>query len=329
MIKGSITLIASLALAILLAPLAAEAQAGKVPRVGVLYCCPRDTRAHIEKWFEDRLGELGYVKDRNIVLVHRYADGTVQGIGAAAQTLVAIPVDVLVTWSGVGAAAAKKTTSVIPIVFLAGGNPLATGLVQNLHRPGGNVTGVAFEAALETNAKRLGMLKEAIPKLSRVAVLLVTGDPNVGPTMEALNLTAPSLGVQLQPVRILQATDLDAAFADMQKQGAQAVFVLVGALTWTQQQRIAELALMHRLPSSWGWKESVEAGGLVAVAPSLFEIARQGAVKVDQILRGAKPGDLPVELPMRYEVHVNLKTAKALGLTLPPSLLLQADSVVE
>jgi len=242
---------------------------------------------------------------------------------------VTLPVDVLVTWSGVGAAAAKKTTSVIPIVFLAGGNPLATGLVPNLHRPGGNITGVAFEAAVETNAKRLGMLKEAVPKLSRVAVLLVTGDPNVGPTMDALNLTAPSLGVQLQPVRILAATDLDAAFADMQKQGAQAVFVLVGPLTWTQQHRIADLALKHRLPSSWGWKESVEAGGLVAVAPSFFEIARQGALQVDKILKGAKPGDLPVELPMRYEVHVNLKTAKALGLTLPPSLLFQADRVVE
>jgi putative ABC transport system substrate-binding protein len=237
-------------------------------------------------------------------------------------------VDILVVWSTLGAVAARNVRTTVPTVFLSVGAPVNIGIVQSLAHPGGNMTGVTFEAATETYGKRLQILKEIAPGLSRVAVLQGAGDANVPFAMSALEQAAPALGVKLLPMDIKSVDDLEAAFLGMRREQAEALIVVAGALTFTGTKEIANLALQHKLPSCHAFKEAVAAGGLVSLGPDSIAMARQGATYIDRIM-GTEPADLPVEQPARYELHVNLSAAKALGITVPPSLLVRADEVIE
>jgi putative ABC transport system substrate-binding protein len=309
---------------IVAAPLVGEAQqAGKVWRIGNLTGVPAFRSA-----LEARLSDLGYISGRNIALVHE--DAPLQPAGAEEVLKTFVPkIDLLVVWGTVYAVAAKRVTTTVPTVFLTVGNPVGIGLVNSLAKPGGNMTGVTFEAAAETNAKRLQLLQEVQPRLTRVAILRAVGDANVAPSMVSLEQAAPKLGITLLPVDMTSAENLEAAFAAMDRSRAQAVVVIAGAFTYLHSRRLAELTLSHRLPSVHGFKEAVVDGGLLSLGPDIIAMAKQAATYVDRIIRGAKPADLPVEQPIRYEVYVNLKTAKALGLTIPQSLLLRADHVIQ
>lgn len=315
----------ALALVIFPVPSAAEAQQARTVRIGHVY---PTLLPHIVA-FKQAVRDLGYVEGRHVIFEERALGASpparVQEILAAL-----IPdTDLLVVWGTVAATAAKKVTTTLPTVFLSVGDPVATGLVPNLARPGGNMTGVTFEAAAETYGKRLQLLKEIVPDLTRVAVLRPVGDPNAVVAVASLEQAAQSLAVQLMSVDVRSAKDLDPAFAEIKRKSAQGVMVVAGAFTVSNGQRIADLALAHRLPSAHVYLETVAAGGLFSLGPALLEIARTGAAYVDKILKGAKPGHLPVEQPTRYVLHINLKTAKALGLTIPPSLLVRADRVIE
>jgi len=322
------TFLSTLGLVALTAPPAAEAQGAKqTRRIGVFYGAERI--AAISDSFAARLAEMGFVNGRNIVIEERPTGPTADALLAVAKELVALPVDVLVSWGAVGSAAAKTATRTIPVVFLSVPDPVAIGLVGSLVRPGGNLTGVTFDAASETAAKRLQLLKEAIPHLSRVAVLHARHDPNVLPQLESIQRAAPGLSVHVDVVAFQRPDDLDPVFVRLRKHGDQGLVVIPGALTFANRAQIADLALAHRLPSSHAFRESVAVGGLLSLGPNYVDMAKQGATLVAKILEGAKPADLPVEQPTKFELVINMKTAKALGLTIPPSLLLRADQIVE
>jgi len=313
-------------------PISAFAQQyrSEIPRIGWLNpgsSSPGTER--IRAVFRDSLHRLGYVVGQNVVIEYRFGEGQVDRISALLAELIRSKSDVIVVWSTVGAVLAKKATQSVPIVFLSVGAPVEIGLVKSLARPGGNMTGVTFEAASETYGKRLQLLQEIAPQLSRVAVLQAAGDANVAFAMTSLERAAPSMGIRLEPVEVRAPAELDAAFDVIKKSGAQAVLVVAGTFTFRSGSRIADLARAHRLPSIHGFKETVESGGLISLGPDFMEMAKRGAALVDMILKGAKPGDIPVEQPTRYELHINLRTAKALGLTIPSSLLLRADRVIE
>jgi putative ABC transport system substrate-binding protein len=312
---------------LLAAPLAAAAQHGKVYRVGFFTGGARV--ADIMDGFYAGLRDRGYVVGRDLVVEERFPDVSPEQLLAVARELVALPVDVLVALGTVPAVAAKKATTTIPIVFASVPDPIVVGFVASLRQPGGNMTGVTFDAASETPAKRLQLLKEAVPSLSRVTVLHPHGDPLVGPQLETIKEAAPSLGIRLNVVSFQGADELEATFSTIRKQGAQGLLVIGGTMVWTNRQKIVDLALAHRLPSSLWSREMVAGGGLISLGPNYPVMLRQTAHFVDKILKGAKPADLPVEQPTRFELWINLKTAKALGLTIPPSLLQRADQVVE
>ena len=224
--------------------------------------------------------------------------------------------------------AIKRTLTTIPVVFLSVGSPVEIGLVSSLARPGGTMTGVAAAESTEAHGKRLQLLKEILPSLSRVAVLYALNDPNAAPALEAVGRIAPSLGLQVHSLAAETPTGLEPAFRRMKQLRAQALLVISGGFTCTNREQIATLALANGLPSAYGHPDNVAAAGLISLGTDLIETARQGASYVDKILRGAKPADLPVQQPRKYELHINSKTAKALGLTIPPSLLLRADQVM-
>jgi putative tryptophan/tyrosine transport system substrate-binding protein len=228
-----------------------------------------------------------------------------------------------------GGVAAKKVATTIPVVFLAVGAPVDIGLVQSLSHPGGNMTGVTFESAIDTYAKRLQILTQIVPNLERVAVLRTIGDPNVTFAMKSVVQAAPALKVNLQPVDIKTADELPNAFETMKSLGAQALLVISSAVTYGASKQIAELALSHHLPSCSPFREEVVAGGLVSLGPDMEVMAEQGAELVNKIINGAKPSELPVEQPTRYEMFVNNRTAKTFGLILPETFLGRADQVIE
>jgi putative tryptophan/tyrosine transport system substrate-binding protein len=311
---------------VLAVPLAAEAQVRRIPTVGVL--SPTAGRNQLEDVFAEVLREHGWVKDQNVRFESRYSAGRPDALPPLATELVALTVDVLVAWSPAGALAAKKATSQIPVVFLAVGDPVGFGLVSNLARPGGNVTGVSFDAALETYAKALELLKEAVPSLTRMA-LLASLDFRTTGGKRTMAAAAKALRLELHEVEVKSPADLEPAVHRMKDEGIQAMYIWPSGLTFGIGKQIADLALTHRLPSVHPFRENAMAGGLLSYAPSLTEIAQRGAVYVDKILKGAKLADLPVEQPTKFELVINLKTAKALGFTIPPSLLLRADQVIE
>jgi putative ABC transport system substrate-binding protein len=319
--------VALLSLAILAAPLAAEAQtAGRVYRVGYLgwrasWCA--------DESFKNALRELGYVEGRNLTIECRDAGGRYDRLPAAAAELVGLKVDVIVAPSHPNAFAAKAATATIPIVMLASGEPVAAGLVASLARPGGNVTGLSYYAT-ELSAKRLELLKDVAPRVARVAVM---DNPMAAylnfPFLRDTERAAQVLGLQLHVIRVGEANELERAFAVAEKEGAGALFVLPDLMFSTQARQIADLAIRHRWPTmAWGKWFAYE-GGLMAYATDYTALGRRAAVFVDQILRGAKPADLPVEQPTKFELVINMKTAKALGLTIPPSVLARADEVIE
>ena len=307
---------------------AAAQQRGKVWRIGHVTVATPEISGIFAQALEQRLADLGYVQGRNIVLLHRNSAPQPAKIEEAIITLLP-QIDLLVAWGTIGGAAAKKVAGGVPTVFVSVGAPVEIGLVQSLAHPGGNMTGITFEAATETYGKRLQILKEIVPDLKRVAVLRAVGDPNVGFAMTSLDGAAPELGVILVPFDIKSADDLETAFADMKKSEAEALIVIAGGLTYTVGTQIANLALEAHLPSCHAFRETVIAGGLVSLGPDLAAMARPAAAQIDKIIKGTSPTDIPVEQPTRYELYINLNTARLLNLTIPPILLARADEVIE
>jgi putative ABC transport system substrate-binding protein len=330
MIRG-VALVAVLAVSLLAAPLAADAQqAGKVPRIGFLSLTSPSDRPPLLDAFRQRLRELGWVEGQNIVIDYRYAEGRVDRLPDLAAELVRLKVDLIVASAGAqAAAAAKNATETIPIVMIFVRDPVGTGLIASLARPGGNVTGVSGSAGLEMFAKQLELLKETVPKIRRVAILSNPDNAYHQFAIREVNVAARSLGVQLQLLEARGPNEFDGAFAAMAKERVGAVLVLSDAIFGSHRTRLADLAARSRLPAAFGVRDSVEAGGLMSYGPSFLDSYRQAATYVDRILRGAKPAELPVEQPTQFELVINMKTAKALGLTIPQSVLLRADHVIE
>jgi putative ABC transport system substrate-binding protein len=314
------------------APLAAEAQqAAKVARIGYL-STNLAANPHIQEAFRQGLRDLGYVEGRNVVIEYRDAEGKPERLPALAAELVALKVDVIVAAAGNHLAlAAKQATRTLPIVFAAVTDPVAIGLVTSLARPGGNVTGTSVLSP-ELVGKRLELLTQAVPGVSRVAVLWLPGalgERTEKDMLKEADVAARALGVRLQFVEARGPADLDRAFSDMTRARAGALTVLPSNMFLREHRRLVDLAAKHRLPAVYTVKEYVDAGGLMAYGPNLADVVRRAATYVDRILKGAKPGDLPVERPKKFELVINLKTARTLGLTIRPSVLSRADQIIE
>jgi putative ABC transport system substrate-binding protein len=315
---------------LLAAPLAAEAQpAGKVPRIGFLGLNP-GANPHLRGAFLQGLRDLGYVEGRNVVIEDRSAAGKLERLPALAAELVALKVDVIVTGGGTPTAlAAKEATRTLPIVFTSATDPVTDGLVTSLAHPGGNVTGLS-NLAPELVGKCLEQIKETVPGVSLVAFLWQPGSVGGRTDMlKAADVAARALRVRLQFVEARGPADFDRAFSDMTRARAGALAVLGSAIFNSERRRLVDLAAKHRLPTVYTTRDFVDAGGLMTYGPNLADLFRRAAVYVDKILKGAKPSELPVEQPTKFEMVINLKTAKALGLTIPPSLLQRADQVIE
>jgi putative tryptophan/tyrosine transport system substrate-binding protein len=312
-------------LSVILATFAAEAQqAGKIYRVGFL----GDVPSFLDEAFRQGLRELGYVEGQNIAIEYRAAQWKYERLPGLAAELVRLKVDVIVTASPPATEAAKQATSTIPIVFTVVGDPVAEGFVANLARPGGNITGLATISP-ELVGKQLEMLKAVVPKISRVAVLQNPSNLSHLRQLRQAESAARALGVQLQILEARTPSEIEAAFPAMSSQRAGGVLVLRDAVFRAQGAQIAALAAKSRLPAMYGLREQAEAGGLMAYGASVPQMFRRAATYVDRILKGAKPGDLPVEQPTKFELVINLKTAKALGLTIPQSILVRADRVID
>jgi len=323
--------VAVMAGGLLAAPLGAEAQqAAKVPRIGYL-AGSLAGGPHLPEAFRQGLRDLGYVEGRNVVIEYRDAEGKLERLPALAAELVALKVDVIVAPPTVAALAAKQATRTLPIVFASAADPVTSGLVTSLARPGGNVTGLSALTP-ELVGKRLELLTQAVPGVSRVAVLWspgAIGERTEQDQLKGAEVAARALGVRLQFVEARGPADVDRAFSDMTRARAGALAVLSTPMFFNERRRLVDLAAKNRLPAVYPWREGVDAGGLMAYGPNLADMYRRAATYVDKILKGAKPADLPVEQPTKFELVINLKTAKALGLTIPQSVLGRADHVVE
>ena len=318
-------LVFTLALGILSAPLASDAQQPtKVPRIGVLWSGSDDP---VLEAFRQGLRDLGYVEGQNIVIEYRYARGKDDLLPDLAAELVRLKVDVILTWGMVAARVAKQATATIPIVNGSMGDPVGAGLVASLARPGGNLTGLT-SISRELSGKRLQLIKEVVPGLSRVAVLSTTNVTAMLGLRET-EVAARSLGMSLQVLNVRGPNDFDSAFSEMTRERAGALIVLADLLFFDHLKRLVDLAKKHRLPAMHWAKEYVDAGGLMSYASSFSDQFRRAAYFVDRILKGAKPGDLPIEQPTKFELVVNMRTAKALGLTIPQSVLIRADEVIQ
>ena len=324
-----IAIAAALVLSILAAPLAVEAQPrGKLPRMGVLWAgSGSDNQASLNA-FRQGLNELGYVEGRSITIEYRWGEGKYDQLPKLAAELVHLKMDVIVAMNAPAAEAAKQATQQIPIVIAVLVDPATAGLVASLAHPGGNITGLSMISP-ELVGKQLELLKEVVPKISRVAVLENPANPGTAPQLRAAKGAAQMLGLRLQLVEARDPSAIDRAFAAMTRERAEAVLVLVDAMFGAQRERIASLAAKSRLPAVSGIARQAEAGDLMAYGANRVDAYRRAAMYVDKILKGAKPGDLPIEQPTKFELVINLKTAKALGLTIPPSLLVRADQVIE
>ena len=315
-------------------PLAGEAQQPtKIARIGYLVTGSLESpekRVTLDA-FRQGLRERGYVEGQNILIEYRSAAGKLERFPTLASELARLKVDLIVAVNTPAARAAKQATTVIPIVTPVMGDPLRDGLVASLARPGGNITGLTFLGP-ELVVKRLDLLKQALPRVSRVAAIWHPGayaEHTTRTMLQEAEAGARTLGVQLQLVEVRGPDELDRAFSTMTRERAEAVFVFPSTILFNERRRIVDLAARHRLPAMYQAREFVELGGLIAYGASIPDLFRRSATHVDKILRGAKPADLPVEQPTKFELAVNLKTAKALGLTIPQPVLLQADQVLE
>ena len=316
------------ALGLLAAPLAVEAQrAARLPTIGLL---GSGTAAAQRQWtaaFVQRLRDLGWTEGRDVVIEYRWAEGRSDRLAEVAAEFVRLKVDVILTHNTPPTLAAKRATSVIPVVFATAGDPVASGIVASLARPGGNVTGLSSQAP-DTAGKRLGFLREVVPGLQRLATLADVGNPFATREVEQLRQAALPIGVEVVSFELQHSADIDRAFETF-KGRVNALYVIAVPLLFVNRVRINSLALAARLPTMHGVQEYVDGGGLISYGPDWPDMWSRAAVMVDKILRGTKPGDLPVEQPTRFELVINLRTARALGLTIPPSLLARADQVVE
>jgi putative tryptophan/tyrosine transport system substrate-binding protein len=318
-----------LILSLSLAPLAVEGQqGGKIPRVGILWAYSPSVVSILGDAFRQGLRGLGYVEGQNILLEERWAEGRFDRLASLAAELNRLNLDVIVTASTPAVRAAQQATKTIPIVMTLVSDPVEDGLVASLARPGRNVTGLSLMHP-ELSAKRIALLKEVVPKLSRVAVLWSPSTASYRKVLGETQAAAHALGLQLRAVEVRDPTDFDSAFSAVARERAGALVVLPDALFRDQQRRILDLAAKSRLPAIYWSRDLVEAGGLMAYGANFPDVFRQAATFVDKILKGAKPADLPVEQPAKFELIVNRKTAKALGLTIPQTLLLRADQVIE
>src|SRR5262245_23447491 len=312
-------------------PVAANAQqAAKIARIGYL-SADLAGGSGLREAFRQGLRDLGYVEGRNFVIEYRDAEGKFERLPALAAELVALEVDVIVAPITVAALAAKQATRTIPIVFVGASDPVTSGLVTSLARPGGNAAGLS-NLAPELVGKRLQLLTQAVPGVSRVAVLWqpgFVGERTEKDLLKEAEVAARGLRMRLQFVKARGPEDFDRAFSDMTSAGADALIVLPSSMLFNERRRLVDLAAKHRLPAVYFGREFVDAGGLMAYGPNFADVFRRAATYVDKILKGAKPADLPVEQPTKFELVINLKTAKALGLEVPTQLIAQADELIE
>jgi len=312
-----------------LGPLALEAQpTAKIARIGYL-AIDQAASPHLREAFLQELRDLGYIEGRNLVIEYRSAEGKSEQLPALAAELVALKVDVIVAPSTVAAQAAKQATRTLPIVSVA--IPVTSGLVTSLARPGGNVTGLSFFSP-ELVGKCLEQLKLAVPAVSRVAALWQPGgqgEPTEKEMLKAAEVAARALGVRLQFVEARGPENFDRAFSEMTRARAGALTVLPSNMFISERRRLVDLAAKNRLPAVYPWREFVDAGGLMSYGLNVADLFRRAATYVDKILKGAKPADLPVEQPTKFELVINLKTAKILGLTIPQPLQQRADQMIE
>jgi len=307
----------------------AAAQApGKVPRVGFLSPTTPSPNSPLNAFLQG-LRELGWVEGKNIAIEYRWAEDRPERLADLAAELVRLKVDVILTSATPAAVAAKNATGTIPIVMASAVDVVGFGLATSLARPGGNVTGLSFDVGWNTVSKGLELLKETVPKVRRVAVLSNPTNPSHALAISEVRLAARSLGVQLQLLEARGPNEFDSAFAAIARERAEALLVPAEAMFNANRTRLLEVASKHRLPAMYGGREYVVAGGLISYGPDLRDHFRRAATYVDKILKGAKPAELPIEQPTKFEVVINLKTAKALGLTIPRSVLLRADQLVE
>jgi putative tryptophan/tyrosine transport system substrate-binding protein len=302
-------------------------QTAKVPLIGFLGLASASSSARQLESFRAGLRDLGYREGQNVVIDYRWADGEYERLSDLANELVRLRVDILVTHGTPGALAAKRATATIPIVVATSADAIALGLVESLARPGGNVTGSTFLVP-EVNAKRLEMFKEPFPRTGHMAVLVNPNNPAMGPIIQAMKRTAKSLKMELQQFPVRGPNEFAAAFSSMTSSRVDAVAIIEEPMFQANAGVLAGLAMQKRLPSA-GFKEFAEAGGLLGYGADIIRLFRRAAYFVDRILKGAKPADLPIEQPTKFELVINLKTAKALGLTIPPSVLGRADQVIE
>jgi len=302
-------------------------QPARIFRIGILFAASASSYLPRVEAFRQRLRELGYVEGKNIVIEYRYADGKLERLPDLAAELVRLKFDVMVT-SGPANLAAKKASATIPIVFAAANDPVGRGLVSSLARPGGNVTGLSLMVP-DLDGKRLELLKEAFPKVARVAFLWSPGSTMGNLPLTDMEAAAKALRLKLLSLEVRSLDDFDSAFARAKKEGAQALITTPYSLINDRQRQVLDFAAKNRLPAMYDSSEFVEAGGLMSYGPNLADLWRRAADFVDKILKGAKPADIAVEQPTKFEFVINVKAAKQIGLTIPPKVLAQADKVIK
>jgi putative ABC transport system substrate-binding protein len=314
---------------LLTAPLAGEAQqTGRIARVAFLETGSLSANVHLRNSFRERLRELGYIEGQTVVFEPRGADGKVERLSGLATELIRLKVDAIVTAGTEAAVAAKQATSTIPIIMAIVSDPVGLGLIASLARPGGNVTGVA-DLDVEQSGKRLELLKEVVPGLSRVALVWKRGHPKETESVREAEAAAKSLGIRLQLVGMRDPNELPSAFSSMTTGHVGAFLVVADTMFSTHRAQLLDLAAKSHLPAIFWRREFVDAGGLMSYGASYLDQYRRAADYVDKVLKGAKPADLPVQQPTKFDLVINLKTAKTLGLTISPSLLARADQVIE
>ena len=309
-------------------PLVVDAQQPvKLPAIGFLGASSPEQASQWLVAFVKRLRELGWIEGRTVAIEYRWAEANTERYSEIAAELVGLKVDVIVTWASAPVLAAKQATTLIPIVFAAQMDPVGAGVVASLARPGGNVTGMSIQQT-DTAGKRIELLREVVPRLGRLAILANAGAPGAVLEMREVQTTAASLGIEVTPIEIRQADEIVSAIGPL-KGRADALYVATDPFIFSNRKLINALVQDQRLPTIYGSREYVDAGALMSYGPNFPDLFRRAADYVDKILRGAKPDDIPVEQPTKFELVINLTTAKTLGLTIPGAFLLRADEVVE